>query len=110
MSKRVKISKLCIEIDGKKIELTMKQAKELSEVLNDTFGGPEIIFRDRWYNPYPYPYTSSPTITPPYKPIEIWCGTTGAIGAGNISSDTTITSSAEWRGMVDAGMITLTAQ
>ena len=70
MSKKakVKISKLVLEIDGKKIELSMKQAKELQEVLNDSFGDTETVFRDRWhynypYNPYPYNTWCSSTLT-----------------------------------------------
>lgn len=58
MSKRVKISKLCLQIDGKKIELTLKQAQELKDVLNDTFGEKvtEYIYP---YRPYPYyPYST----------------------------------------------------
>ena len=39
MSKpKVKVSKVCLQIDGTKIELTLKQAQELKDVLNDTFG------------------------------------------------------------------------
>ncbi len=34
---KVKISKLVLEIGGKKIEITIKQAQELREVLNDSF-------------------------------------------------------------------------
>ena len=102
MSKQVKISKLCLEIGGKKIELTMKQAKELSEVLNDTFGGKEVVFRDRWYQPYPY------------QPFYSTCGGTITTTSANVdvytSSATAIMDSAEWQGKIDAGMVTLTAQ
>jgi hypothetical protein len=86
---KVKISKLCIDIDGKRIELTMKQAKELSEVLNDTFGNDQTVFIDRWrYPSYPYPYYGSV------------CGTlTSASG--------TLTS---WNGAVSSDTVTLTAQ
>ena len=34
---KVKISKLVLEIGGKKIEITIKQAQELREILNDSF-------------------------------------------------------------------------
>ncbi len=39
MSKKakVKISKLVLEIGSKKIEITIKQAQELREILNDSF-------------------------------------------------------------------------
>ena len=57
MSKQAKISKLCLEIGGKKIELTLKQAKELKDVLNDTFGEETVrhVHHDRWH----YPATDS---------------------------------------------------
>ena len=102
---KVKISKLCIEIDGKKIELTMKQAKELSEVLNDTFGGPEVVFRDRWYSTYPY--------IAPYQPYYSTCGTiTTSTGPAMsaYSTATAVVDGATWQGQIDAGMITLTSQ
>lgn len=99
MSKQVKISKLCIEIDGKKIELTMKQAKELSEVLNDTFGGKEIVFRDRWYPGYQPYYSTCGAITTSSTDVNCYNSTATAIMDG-----------ATWQGKIDAGMITLTAQ
>jgi hypothetical protein len=57
MSKRVKIAKLCLEIDGKKIDLTLKQAKELKEVLNETLGEETVrhVHHDRWVYPNHYP-------------------------------------------------------
>ena len=108
--KQVKISKLCLEIGGTKIELTMKQARELSEVLNDTFGKSETVFRDRWHYGYPYPnqYWGSTTGT-----YSIPCGNitaTTVTGANCATTDTVMMSSAEWQGKWDDGLITLTAQ
>jgi len=45
------ISKLIIELDGKKIKLTLEQAKELQEILNDTFGIGNNLFINRWHAP-----------------------------------------------------------
>ena len=108
MSKtRVKISKLCLEIDGKKIELTMKQARDLSEVLNDTFGKSETVFRDRWHYPYSQPYWYYSTSG------NIQCSSgsiTTTTGANCATTDTVMMNSAEWQGKIDAGLITLTAQ
>jgi hypothetical protein len=56
VSKKVKVSKLELDIEGKKIELNLRQAKALQKVLNETFGDETIIYRDRypWYNSPPY--------------------------------------------------------
>jgi len=49
MSKKakVKISKLVLEIGSKKIEITIKQAQELREVLNDSFGQGYSLWTDK---------------------------------------------------------------
>ena len=101
MSKQVKISKLCLEIGGKKIELTMKQAKELKDVLNDTFGGEDtIVYRDRWHQPYQY-----------WQP-NTWYSTTGTnlVASGDITTDTAIMNCDEWKGAISGNQVTLTAQ
>lgn len=60
------IKKVILEIGGKEIKLTLAQAKELQEILNDTFGSAETVFVDRWhYNhwhnpPQPYWYNTVP--------------------------------------------------
>ncbi len=63
--KQVRISKICLEIEGKKINLTLKQAQELKDVLNDTFGeGDVVVYHDRWNIPYWNHYTfTSPVIS-----------------------------------------------
>ena len=104
MSKQVKISKLCLEIGGKKIELTMKQAKELKDVLNDTFGESEVIFRDRWH--YPHTYPSNPN----YWYTTCSSGTANLAAVGNASTDTAIMNCSEWQGAISGNQITLTAQ
>ena len=47
---KVKVSKICLDVGGKKIELTLKQAQQLKDTLNDTFG--EKV--TEYIRPYPY--------------------------------------------------------
>ena len=65
MSKKLKLTKIELETkDGKKVELSLTEAKELHDQLHDLFGEkyvpstPIVIERDRyWPNPYrPYWY------------------------------------------------------
>ncbi len=60
---KVRISKLVLEIGGKKIELTIKQVKELQEVLNDSFGPDSVLLHDPTfaddYTTSPAEYTTS---------------------------------------------------
>ena len=106
MSKQVKISKLCLEIGGKKIELTMKQAKELKDVLVDTFGGEDtIIYRDRWRYPNTYPIYPNTWYTT--------CGKeTGAAIGGNVMNAATDTlavySGDSIQGALTGNQVTLT--
>ena len=102
MSKQVKISKLCLEIGGKKIELTMKQAKELKGVLNDTFGESEVVFRDRWHYPNTYPVYPNTWYTT--------CATGSSNLAGNaITTNTATLKCDEWQGAISGNQVTLTA-
>jgi hypothetical protein len=70
MGKKLKLTKLELETrEGKKVELSMDEAKELYEQLNDLFGDktvyipnqPIIIERDRWVPTYPITWTSGTT-------------------------------------------------
>lgn len=68
-----KIQKIVLNIDGEEIKLTLKQAKELQKILNETFGENKVTF----VNPYPVivepirvtkpywsvDYTTAPTLT-----------------------------------------------
>ena len=51
-----KIDKIILDISGKKVELTEKQAKELKDVLSDMFGGKEYIPVTAPSVPYPTPW------------------------------------------------------
>lgn len=71
----VTIEKIVLEIGGKKIELTLEEARSLMSILVDTFGDKTKIVeveRDRWYS-YPYPY-QVPYYYYPCWTIT-WCGT-----------------------------------
>ncbi len=61
-----KISKIVLDIDGKKIELSVEQAKELKHILCDLTGEPAPI--ERWYPSQPY----QPLYPPLYPPYTTW--------------------------------------
>jgi hypothetical protein len=76
MSKAV-IKKICLEVNSKKIELSLSEAKELMQVLKDLFNDtPQISLKDlvrpkvieKHYPPiiiHDPPYR-------PYRPYDIW--------------------------------------
>jgi len=110
MSKKVKISKLVLEIGGKKIELSMKQAKELQEVLNDSFGDTEIVFRDRWYADW-YAQTKTHLNTSPYYARLTCGGDAGAAIGGDVMNATAGSfQGASISGNLAGDTMTLTAQ
>jgi hypothetical protein len=61
-----KIKKIVLEIGDKKVELSVKEAKELKEILCDLFGArenryyPYYYYVPQWY-PYRYWYTECDT-------------------------------------------------
>ena len=82
MAKRkLKVTGLELETkDGKKVNLTLSEAKELHEQLDELFGSkynPSYpVYIDRWHQPYWY-YTN-PTITTP-----AYCGTANVSASTN---------------------------
>jgi hypothetical protein len=59
MSQKVAVSKINIKIGKKEIPLTLEQAKELQELLNETFGNKnEVVYvpGSPVYIPHPRPY------------------------------------------------------
>lgn len=62
MSEKVEVSKIVVKMGKKEVELSLAEAKELQELLNDTFGKKETvyipgspIYIERPYiRPYPY--------------------------------------------------------
>jgi len=96
MSKRVKVSKICLQIDGKKIELTMKQAQELKDVLNDTFGQTVTEYI------YPRPYWGHPY----WSYGQIACGTT-TVSSADIARPSAYTN---WASDYQDSTLTITTQ
>lgn len=70
MSKKLKVTKIILESGNKKVELSLNEAKDLYDQLNELFGSKEtyippqpiIIEPDRWR----YPWQD-----------RTWCSTTG---------------------------------
>jgi hypothetical protein len=61
VSKKVRVRKINLDIRGKELSLSLKEAQELKDVLNDMFGVEEVtIYRDR-YSPYWQPWYYSNT-------------------------------------------------
>ncbi len=107
---QVKISKLVLEIGSKKIELTTKQAKELSEVLNEMFDKSEVVFRDRWYSHgYTYRISTLPAFAPPYR--NTWCDGTGSVelGATSLTDLSASTTGVSFTGQISGEEMRLTA-
>ncbi len=84
-TKKLKLTKIAIETkDGKQVELTLEEAKELHDQLHTLFGKkatyipstPIVIERDRWH--------------PPYRPFwyDVTCDSTDASKPPRASFDT----------------------
>jgi len=83
MSKdEVKISSVNIKVGDVTVEMTIKQAKELHEMLTDLFGKDIRVIRDIPYIPY-YPYYS------PYH-WGNWTVTYGEIHTGMADTSTVL--------------------
>lgn len=61
-----KIQKVVLNIDGEEIKLTLKQAKELQKLLDETFGGEKITFA----NPYPVVIERPIRVVRPYWQVD----------------------------------------
>lgn len=48
MSEKIEVSKIVLKMGKKKVELSLAEAKELQELLNDIFGKKEIINIPNW--------------------------------------------------------------
>jgi len=75
MSSKVKVSKIVLVVNGKEIELTIDEAKELNGMLGELFDQKEktIVVERHPYIPYSYPYV----YVKPYvweQPYITWCG------------------------------------
>ena len=69
--KSVDISRVVIDIGGKEIELSLDEAKELKDILNETFGNKQ----EPIYIPSPYP-VYEPWRYRHWEPYRITCGNT----------------------------------
>jgi hypothetical protein len=67
VSKKVRVRKINLDIRGKELVLSLKEAQELKDVLNDMFGVEEVtIYRDRYspyWQPWQYQYAVSDSYT-----------------------------------------------
>jgi hypothetical protein len=79
---KTKITKLVLEVGGKKLEFTPEEAKELKGILSDLFGGDKTVYVDRWHGYWPH-------YTPTYYPATpFYCS------SGNIQGTISATGSA----------------
>lgn len=79
MSKKVKVSKVEVQIAGKTLSLSVEQARELRDILCDTFptDTKEVIYREY------YPYRRWRTVYLDASTTDATCNTTS-----NVSTDT----------------------
>lgn len=56
MRDKPSIKKIVFNVNGKTLELTSDEAKELKSILSDLFGEKEIQYVDRWHYNYPWNY------------------------------------------------------
>ena len=107
---QVRIKKVCLEIGSKKIELTLKQAQELKDVLNETFGEEvtEYVYRDRWNYPQQYPWW---TYTPTCLTSDTITGSSGAYPGGNTVTTTSgLAQVPQWSGSIANNTVTFSTQ
>jgi hypothetical protein len=79
-----KIEKLTVKLCEREIELTLEEAKNLQEALNNALNNPgahRVIFIDRYVTPTPVYIAPNPVFVSPvpsvWPPIHIgtpWCG------------------------------------
>lgn len=86
MAKANIINKLVLQLDGKEVELSMAQAKELHAALNELFETKTIIEREVY--PYPRPYYVAPRWHDPALPFTTWCSASGST-TGTLTDTTT---------------------
>ena len=80
--------KIILDIKGKKVKLTLEQARELYDSLDDIFGEEDKVIHEHYKMPdwqYPPPVVTPP-MWPEYDPI-VWCYTDtnfeGTVGAAS---------------------------
>lgn len=73
MSKEVSVKKVVLDLGGKEVTLTLKEAKALRDALDELFETKRIIeHRDHWVYPYhdPWPY---------HRPYVTWTGKSSGV-------------------------------
>jgi hypothetical protein len=89
MSKKLKLTKIALETkDGKAVELTIEEAKELHQQLDSLFGEkylpatPIIIERDRWNPPFQRHWFDITTALPEPRQggLDVQCAVEGKSG------------------------------
>lgn len=117
MSKRnkVRVSKICLDIEGKTIELSLKQAQKLRDLLNETFGEETVTYVDRYHRPYMSYYGPKYRNTAGYMTTGGYTTTSGnIIETSNNSSDVSascnyVTLNETWEGKLEDSVFTLRA-
>jgi hypothetical protein len=56
MKDKPSIKKIVFNVNGKTLELSTDEAKELKSILSDLFGEKETVYVDRWHHSYPWSY------------------------------------------------------
>ncbi len=56
MPNKPTIKKIVFSVNGKTLELTKDEAKELKDILSDLFGEKQTVYVDRWHGNYPWGY------------------------------------------------------
>ncbi|MEW8119891.1 MAG: hypothetical protein AB2792_22240 [Candidatus Thiodiazotropha sp.] len=90
-AKKVKLSKIILDTkDGKQVELTLEEAKELHDQLHTLFGEkttfipstPIVIERDRWnpLRPYWYDTVTYTAAEPKHGGLDVACSVQGDSG------------------------------
>ena len=71
MAEKIEVSKIVVKMGKKEVELSLAEALELKELLNETFGKKETVFIPSSPTVIPYPYPVRPW---PYRYWEVTCG------------------------------------
>lgn len=84
MSKQIEVSKVVLRINGKEISLTLEEAKELRDILDNAFPKPPVTVTHVERHFLPNTPILNPVINmpqPSWKRWEITCGGGGTGGA-----------------------------
>ena len=75
----MEVKHIVLETDeGKKIKLTLDQAKQLHSQLNDLLGENKTVINNHPYTVPYYDHWLPPTFYPIHQHDTVWCGTTAS--------------------------------